>query len=63
LTCDFWAENGKRKTTATAKAIKSVALPFGYAVNWTWDEVQEQKQVQKQKQAKAKSGGSSLRSE
>jgi hypothetical protein len=29
LTCDFWAENAKRKTKGEAKAIKSVASPFG----------------------------------
>jgi hypothetical protein len=29
LTCCFWAENGKRKITAKAKAMKSVASPFG----------------------------------
>ena len=25
MTCDFWAENGKRKLTAKTKAIDSVA--------------------------------------
>jgi hypothetical protein len=29
LTCDFWAENAKEKIRAKAKAIKSVASPFG----------------------------------
>jgi hypothetical protein len=29
LTCDFWAENRERKTTADAKAMDSVASPFG----------------------------------
>ena len=29
MTCDFWAENAKRKTEAKVKAIKSGALPFG----------------------------------
>jgi hypothetical protein len=29
LTCDFWAENADKKIKAKAKAIKSVALPFG----------------------------------
>jgi hypothetical protein len=29
LTCDFWAENAENKTRAKAKAIKSVASPFG----------------------------------
>jgi hypothetical protein len=31
LTCDFWAENGKRKTTTTATAIESVASLLDYA--------------------------------
>jgi hypothetical protein len=29
LTCDFWAENGKNKTTAETNATNSVASPFG----------------------------------
>jgi hypothetical protein len=29
LTCDFWAENARRKIKTKAKAIKSVASPFG----------------------------------
>ena len=29
MTCDFWAENAEKNTTATAKAIKSIASPFG----------------------------------
>jgi hypothetical protein len=29
LTCDFWAENVRKKIKARAKAIKSVVYPFG----------------------------------
>ena len=29
MTCCFWAENSKRKMKAKAKAMKSVASPFG----------------------------------
>ena len=29
MTCDFWAKNAEKKTTAKAKTIKSVASPFG----------------------------------
>ena len=29
MTCDFWAENDKRKIGARIKAIKSVASTFG----------------------------------
>jgi len=29
LTCDFWAENGERKTTAKTRATESVASRFG----------------------------------
>ena len=28
MTCDFWAENGKRKMRASAKAIKSVTFDY-----------------------------------
>jgi hypothetical protein len=30
LTCDFWAENGKRKVTTSVKAIESVASQLAH---------------------------------